>query len=242
MHGLCGTRNWPPGAVRMTIVRGVRITSSLLPGRQRSASMMALLEILPEADVFKRDASGDYPPLRAPGTGLDHAIQRILPERRKATTACSSGVRFGEFSPFWVSEGGLEPGNPRVFPGSALEYAGGGEIPCSWISCGHASGRAPAPVKRFVGCGFREQRHRPLSSSGCKVRSGGVLSGPGLAGGVVSAVRVGGDTRPVPACPAARRRLKEAKSPSLGAPADRGWNRVRSRKAGRSARPKPALT
>jgi hypothetical protein len=47
-----------------------------------------------------------------------------------------------------VSEGGLERTNPRFFPGSALEYAGGGEIPCSGISCAHASGRARARVKR----------------------------------------------------------------------------------------------
>ena len=51
-----------------------------------------------------------------------------------------------------MSEGGLEPGNPRVFPGSALEYAGGGEIPGSGISCAHASGHASARVK-----------HNPLS-------------------------------------------------------------------------------
>ena len=70
---------------------------------------------------------GDYPPLRAPGTGLDHAIQRILSKRRKAATACSSDVRFGEFSPICVSEGGLQQKSPWLlsaeFPlvgGSAL--------------------------------------------------------------------------------------------------------------------------
>src|SRR6202035_2941798 len=35
-----------------------------------------------------------------------------------------------------------------IFPGSALEYTGGGEIPCSGISCAHASGRARARVER----------------------------------------------------------------------------------------------
>jgi hypothetical protein len=44
--------------------------------------------------------------------------------------------------------GGLEPRSSRVFPDSALEYADGGEIPCWVISCAHASGRAPARVKR----------------------------------------------------------------------------------------------
>jgi hypothetical protein len=34
----------------------------------------------------------------------------------------------------------------------------GGEIPCFGVSCGHASGRAPAPVKRFIRCGLREPR------------------------------------------------------------------------------------
>jgi len=47
-----------------------------------------------------------------------------------------------------VSEGGLEPPWTRIFPDPALEYAGGGEIPCSGISCGHASGRALARVKQ----------------------------------------------------------------------------------------------
>ena len=31
-----------------------------------------------------------------------------------------------------MSKGGLEPGNPRIFPDSALEYAGGGEIPVAF--------------------------------------------------------------------------------------------------------------
>ena len=47
-----------------------------------------------------------------------------------------------------VSEGGLEPPWTRILPDPALEYAGGGEIPCSGISCAHASGRALARVKQ----------------------------------------------------------------------------------------------
>ena len=47
---------------------------------------------------------GDFPPLRATRTWLDHAIRRIHPERGKVATACSSGARFGEISPIWVSE------------------------------------------------------------------------------------------------------------------------------------------
>ena len=62
--------------------------------------------------------AGDFPLPRAPGTGLDHAIQRIHPKRGKAATACSSGARFGEIPPIWVSEGGLEPGNAGNFPNS----------------------------------------------------------------------------------------------------------------------------
>ena len=50
-----------------------------------------------------------------------------------------------------MSEGGLEHTKSRIFPDFALEYAGGGEIPCSGISCAHASGHAPARVKRLAG-------------------------------------------------------------------------------------------
>ena len=83
----------------------------------------------------------------ASGTGLDDALQWILPKRGKATAACSSAVRFGEISPGLVSGGGLEHTKPRIFPDSALEYAGGGEIPCSGISCAHASGHRPSPCQ-----------------------------------------------------------------------------------------------
>jgi hypothetical protein len=48
--------------------------------------------------------AGDFPLLRASGTGLDHALQWILPKWGKATAACSSAVRFGEIPPVWVSE------------------------------------------------------------------------------------------------------------------------------------------
>jgi hypothetical protein len=47
-----------------------------------------------------------------------------------------------------VSEGGLEPRKARIFPDSALEYAGWGEIPDSGISCAHGSGRGTALVNQ----------------------------------------------------------------------------------------------
>jgi Insertion element 4 transposase N-terminal len=37
----------------------------------------------------------------------------------------------------------------RIVSNSALEYARGGEIPCSGISCGHGNGRGPPRVKRL---------------------------------------------------------------------------------------------
>jgi hypothetical protein len=39
-----------------------------------------------------------------------------------------------------VSEGGLEPRSSRVFPDSALEYAGRGEIPCSGVHANMLAG------------------------------------------------------------------------------------------------------
>jgi hypothetical protein len=67
------------------------------------------------------------------------------PEEKTVEAAIKPGLNMRKG---FVSEGGLEHTNPRIFPDSALEYAGGGEIPCSGISCAHASGHAPARVKR----------------------------------------------------------------------------------------------
>jgi len=54
------------------------------------------------------------------------------PERRLVEATIKPGLNMCKG---FVSEGGLEPGNPRIFPDSALEYAGRGEIPGSGISC-----------------------------------------------------------------------------------------------------------
>jgi hypothetical protein len=59
------------------------------------------------------------------------SLARIIAGQRRAT----------------VSEGGLEHTKSRIFPDSALEYADGGEIPSSGISCAHASGHDWARVK-----------------------------------------------------------------------------------------------
>jgi hypothetical protein len=73
-----------------------------------------------------------------------------------------------------VSEGGLEPTKSRIFPDSALEYAGGGEIPCPGISCAHASGRGSAGVKRI-----RRAASRGPGAGGGDALAPGPPGGPG---------------------------------------------------------------
>ena len=72
--------------------------------------------------------------------------QADLPPRKGNRGSASTSPLNVGFSK--VSEGGLEYTKSCIFPDSALEYAGGGEIPCSGISCAHASGHARARVKR----------------------------------------------------------------------------------------------
>jgi hypothetical protein len=72
--------------------------------------------------------------------------------------------------------GGLEHTKSRIFPDSALEYADGGEIPCSGISCEHGSGSAPARVKRA-------SRLRPGAAGAGAIR--GVTAAPARSAGAV---------------------------------------------------------
>lgn len=97
----------------------------------------------------------------------------------------------GDWTPM-VSEGDLNP-ETRAFSPILRLYAGGGEIPCSRISCTHASGRASARVK--LTCRFRHQCRR---GHGRRIRcglprppraAGSLTAGPGTCVPVQSAPR-----------------------------------------------------
>jgi hypothetical protein len=75
-------------------IRSTADTESVYGGRTIPAGMRgAVLDAKPDGSILAEfafapqtaDSDGDF--VQA-GTGLDHAIQRILPKRRKAATAC----------------------------------------------------------------------------------------------------------------------------------------------------------
>jgi hypothetical protein len=63
----------------------------------------------------------------------------VIPPVMKTSgiTAALPAQDLGRAKAFYVEKVGFEPTHPRIFPDSALEYAGWGEIPELGISCGH---------------------------------------------------------------------------------------------------------
>jgi hypothetical protein len=126
----------------MTGARGCAVTPASPGGRQGGPQRRP--RSVQSSDVRE----GDFPPEPAPEAPLYHAEQGILPGWGKCPASCSSASRNRENARKSVGEEGLESTNPRFFPDSALEYAGGGEIPYSRISCARASGPSWARVKQ----------------------------------------------------------------------------------------------
>ena len=109
---------------------------------------------------------GDSPPAGVSEARPEHHERRVLPRTGTTTTACSSGVCSGEISRVWVSEGGLEPGNPRVFPGSALEYAGGEKSPVRGFHAAMVAGALRLLSSISSAAGSSSRAARPAATMG----------------------------------------------------------------------------
>jgi hypothetical protein len=108
---------------------------------------MARLAPAKAACAFRTEPTGTSdvttpprPPALGRAAGLEEAAADS-PDHHDADGGAEPGRPRG-------ARGGLEHAKARIFPDSALEYAGGGEIPELGISCGYGSGRAPARVNQ----------------------------------------------------------------------------------------------
>jgi hypothetical protein len=99
-----------------------------------------------DIESMSMSSNGEIAGWAATGTAFVYSNGKISsPSNFWPNAINDNGVMVGASS---IDTGGTVPDLNSLFPDSALEYAGGGEIPCSGISCARASGHAPASVKR----------------------------------------------------------------------------------------------